>query len=290
MTTDESTIETLKPLTEHDRGETYVTPAAPESVMPLQAPVRRARVRRKWVLLSLAAAALIFGVIVGVPRAIYAWNHVSTDDAIVNGHLTYISSRVSGLAQQVLVDDNQFVEAGTPIIRIDRTAYQLSVEQRNAALSRAKLAVAQEFAALDLANAQLEKVRSEVRSKVADLRGAWYLVATVQDFVRLETAVLQSNVADLREQEATLKLAQQEYDRVEKLNSQTVSQEDIDQRKSAVLVAQAKVASSEASVLQTRALLGLGPDAADPGAVPSDVGQTFNGTQYALSTFLGSFA
>jgi membrane fusion protein (multidrug efflux system) len=289
MKTDEADVETLKPLSDHDQGETYVTPAAPVSVMPISAPEQR-RSWKRWLLALLATAALVVALIFGLPRAIYAWNHVSTDDAIVNGHVTYISSRVSGLAEEVLVDDNQFVEAGTPIIRIDRVPYQLAVDQQNAELSRAKLAVAERVAALNLAEAQLNRVRSDVRSKIADLRGAWYLVATVQDFVRYETAALQSNVAKLHQDETSLKLAQDEYARVEKLSPQSISQEEIDQRKSALAIAQAQVASSQATVVQTRALLGLPPDVNDPGAVPADVGQTFNGTQYALSTFLGSFA
>ena len=227
--------------------------------MPISVPEKPRRWKR-LLAVSLLAAALVLGLVFGLPRAIYAWNHVSTDDAIVNGHVTYISSRVSGLAEEVLVDDNQFVEAGTPILRIDRVPYQLAVEQRDAELSRAKLAVAGEVAALDLADAQLNRVRSEVRSKIADLRGAWYLVATVQDFVKYETAALQSNVAKLRQDETSLSLAQEEYDRVEKLGPQSISQEDIDQRRSALAVAQAQVASSQAVVQQTRALLGLPAD------------------------------
>jgi membrane fusion protein (multidrug efflux system) len=289
MTTDETTVETLKPLSDHDQGETYVTPTAPVTVMPISAP-EKPRQWKRLLAVSLIAAALILALILGVPRAIYAWSHVSTDDAIVNGHVTYISSRVSGLAEEVLVDDNQFVAAGAPILRIDRVPYQLAVEQRDAELSRAKLAVAQEVAALDLADAQLNRVRSEVRSKIADLRGSWYLVATVQDFVKYETAVLESNVAKLHQDQTSLRLAQEEYDRVEKLGPQSISQEEIDQRRSALAVAQAQVSSSQAVVQQTRALLGLTPNLNDPGAVPADVGQTFNGTQYALSTFLGSFA
>jgi membrane fusion protein (multidrug efflux system) len=194
------------------------------------------------------------------------------------------------VAQQVLVDDNQFVEAGTPIIHIDSVPYQLGVDQRQTEVSRAKLSVAQEMAALDVANAQLNRVRSDVRSKIAGLRGDWYLLATVQDFVKFETSALQGNAASVREKEANLRLAQEEYDRVAKLSPQSVSQEDIDQRKSALQVAEAQLASAHATLDQTRALLGIAADPNNPAAVPADVAQNFNGTQYALSTFLGEFA
>jgi len=117
----EEPIETVTPLSQHDRGETYLTPAAPLSVMPEHDEgARRSRYRKRWIVASLLAAGLTLGLIFGLPSAIYAWNHVSTDDATANSHVTYVSSRVSGLAEDVLVDDDQYVEAGTQIIRIDR--------------------------------------------------------------------------------------------------------------------------------------------------------------------------
>ncbi|HEX4056657.1 MAG TPA: HlyD family secretion protein [Tepidisphaeraceae bacterium] len=290
MASEETVVETVTPLSGRDAGETYMTPPAPQSVMPTDGRAKRSRRRKRWIIISLVVAGVALGLIFGVPEAIYAWNHVSTDDAIVNSHITYISSRVSGLAREVLVDDNQYVEAGTPMIRIDRVPYQLAVEQRTAELGRAKLGVAEKVAALDLAEAQLDRVRSEVRSKIADLRGDWYLVATVGDFVKYEMAALQGGVANLHQQEANLKLAQQEYARVKKLGPQSVSQEEIDQRSSALQVAQAQVASAQASVDQTRALLGLPPNPKDPGSVPADVGQTFNGMQYAASSVMGALA
>jgi membrane fusion protein (multidrug efflux system) len=286
MPNEEAVIEEVRPLSGQDAGETYLTPSAPPSVMP---PARK-RLSRRWMVLSLLAVVLIVGLIFAIPQAIYAWNHVSTDDATVNSHVTYISPRIAGVAQEVFVDDNQYVEAGTPMVRIDPVPYQLAVDQRQAELSRAKLSVAKDVAALDLANAELDRVRSEVRSKIADLRGDWYLVATVQDFVKFETAALQANVASLREKEADLQLAQKEFDRVEKLGAQSISVEEIDQRRSALQVAQAQLASAQATVDQTRALLSLAPNQSDPASVPADVAQTFNGTQYALSTFLGAFA
>jgi membrane fusion protein (multidrug efflux system) len=291
MTTENTVVEPPAPISENDTAETYLTPPAPESVMPSHPPGQeRRKIRRRWIVGALLTIAMIFALIVGIPPAIYAWNHVSTDDAQVNSHVTYISPRVQGLTEKVLVDDNDFVTPGEPIIEIDHVPYQLAVDQRQAELDQANLTVAQQIAALDLANAQLQNTRAQVRSKVADLRGAAYLVATVQDFVKYETAALQSNVANLRQQQANLKLAQDLYNRAVHLGPQSVSQEEIDERRSAVAVAEAQVASADANIQQTRALLSLPPDETNPGVVPVTVAQTFNGTQYAISTFLGEFA
>src|SRR4051794_10101451 len=71
---------------------------------PQTAPVKPAT-RRKWpwvvglILLAVAAA-------VGIPWLRAALTTVSTDDAYVNGHVTFVAPRVSGQVMRVLVDDN----------------------------------------------------------------------------------------------------------------------------------------------------------------------------------------
>jgi membrane fusion protein (multidrug efflux system) len=57
----------------------------------------------------------------------------------------------------------------------------------------------------------------------------------------------------------------------------------VDQRAAALLEARQQVAAAEQSVQQTRALLGLGSDRVNPGAVPTDLAQSFAGTQYAMA-------
>jgi membrane fusion protein (multidrug efflux system) len=250
---------------------------------------RRAAKKRKYLLIAIGAV-VVLAAIFGIPRLIYVWHHESTDDAIVNSHVTYLSPRVGGMTEAVLVDDNQYVEAGTVLVRLDRQPYELEAEQAEAALGRARLDVQQHMAALAVARAQLEQTRTGVRTQISKLRANWYLVASVQDFVRFATASLRSSVATLQQKKAVTRLAQQEYDRATHLGTQAVSQEEIDQRKSALDAARADEAASEQSVQQARALLGLPPDEKDPGSVPANVTQSFNGTQYAVASFQESLA
>ena len=81
-------------------------------------------------------------------------NHVSTDDAQVDGHLVPVSSRVYGSVEKVLVEDNQAVKAGDPLVAIDPRDIQARLDQTKAALAQAK--------------AQVEGARAELeRGKVA---------------------------------------------------------------------------------------------------------------------------
>src|SRR6185295_14603163 len=62
----------------------------------------------------------------------YFSSYESTDDAQIDGHLTSISARVSGHVAKLLVQDNQFVTAGTPLLQIDPKDYQVAVERARA--------------------------------------------------------------------------------------------------------------------------------------------------------------
>jgi membrane fusion protein (multidrug efflux system) len=80
--------------------------------------------------------ALLLGGLVLLVAAIFLWRYFSsyesTDDAQIDGHLNPISARVSGHVEKLLVQDNQYVEAGTPLVQIDPKDYQVAVDRARA--------------------------------------------------------------------------------------------------------------------------------------------------------------
>ena len=60
-----------------------------------------------------------------------AWE--STDNAQIDGFIFPVSSRVSGYVTRVMVDDNQYVEAGTVLVQLDPKDYEVAVCHRAAA-------------------------------------------------------------------------------------------------------------------------------------------------------------
>src|SRR5438477_26852 len=103
--------------------------------------------------------ALIVGGIVLLVAVFFLWRYLSsyesTDDAQVDGHLNAISARVSGHVLKLLVNDNQYVDAGAPLVGIDPKDYQLAVNSARAAVSAAEQQVAQAQAKLEQAEANL---------------------------------------------------------------------------------------------------------------------------------------
>ena len=73
-----------------------------------------------------------------IPYVETALNTVSTDDAYVNGHVTLVAPRVSGLVSRVLVDDNYRVSKGDLLVQLDKEPYQVQVDIKKAAVVNAE--------------------------------------------------------------------------------------------------------------------------------------------------------
>ncbi|MHB1424468.1 MAG: efflux RND transporter periplasmic adaptor subunit [Gemmataceae bacterium] len=264
---------------------TTMTPPAGATLPPAPSPSPPPAGRRRWLTLALlGGVGLGMASYFGVPRLVHSFTHESTDDAYVNSHVSYVSPRIAGNVVEVLVDDNQFVEPGTVLVRLDPETYRVTVEQRRAALAKAKLQIDQQLASLQSAEAELEQARNQVRSQVAGLWGSWYLLQTIQHLVRYQEAGLRSNQANEKLQLASLALAQKENERFSELAPRgAASKEMADQKEAAHRVAEEQVHSAQELVRQTRALLGLTQDTETPERL-QDLPETYPGVRYALST------
>lgn len=108
------------------------------------------------IVVALIAAAL-FGHWLLVGR-----HHVETDNAYVQGEITRLSSQLSARIDEVLVQDNQHVEKGQLLVRLDKRDFTLAVE-------RARAAVATREAELAQARTRLEQQASLIAAKQADV-------------------------------------------------------------------------------------------------------------------------
>ncbi len=207
-----------------------------------------------------------------------ALNTVSTDDAYVNGHVTFVAPRVVGQVIKVLVDDNYRVKKGELLVQLDPEPYQVQVAIKKAAVQAAET---------DLAAA-----RAQVRGQVAQARANRFKLEHAIEDVDNQVANLRASVATLKSREATLQLAQANLTRGEKLfSSRTISQEDLDLLRELFKVGEAGVNQALQSVYAIRVSLGL-PMKPAPGEdlteVPPDLDQTFSTVRQALGELLYS--
>src|SRR5216683_4375456 len=87
-------------------------------------------------ILSIAGfASLLLVAIAGIFYWITTQRYLeTTDNAYIKADSIVISPKINGYVANVLVRDNQQVEAGQPLIRVERTDYEVKVEQQQAAL------------------------------------------------------------------------------------------------------------------------------------------------------------
>jgi len=245
------------------------------------APTTHKLTRNRRVLLG-AAAVLLLAVILafGIPWIRQALNTVSTDDAFVNGHVTFVAARVPGQVAKVLVDDNNTVHKGDRLVELDKEPYET--------------AVAVKKAAVDIAKANLTVAEASVRSIEAKARSQYWALQNAIEDVDNRIASLHAKVAALDKSKATLKFAQAELDRAKALVSSSFeTREEYDRRDAAVSVARADVAQALEDAHQIRVSLGLPADpeyGKDLGDVPPDLDQTFSTVRKAQSELIQSAA
>jgi membrane fusion protein, multidrug efflux system len=231
---------------------------------------------RKWLILAAVVAGLAVGAYFLVPWIITALTTVSTDDAYVNGHVTFVAPRVSGQVTKVLVDDNYRVKKGDLLVQLDKEPYQV------------QLAIKQ--AAVKAAESDLVAANAQVRGQVAQTRAARFQLRHTIEQVDNQIANLRAAVATLNSKKATLTLARSNLKRGEELQpSGGISKEELDQRKQTVKVDEAEVDQALQQVYAIRASLGI-PDKPPEGQeltdVPPNLDQTFSAVRQALGTLM----
>src|SRR6185369_1689673 len=119
-----------------------------------------------------------------------AFNTVSTDDAYISGHTTFVAPRVSGEVIKVLVNDNMRVKKGDLLVQLDKEPFQVQVSLKHAAVR--------------VAEANLAAAESKARSLQALAGSQRWKIQTASQQVRNQVSMLKARVANLRTKEATV--------------------------------------------------------------------------------------
>jgi membrane fusion protein (multidrug efflux system) len=88
----------------------------------------------------------------------------TTDDAFITAHVTAVSPQVGGRVVEVLVEDNQKVNAGDVLLRLDQAPFQVKVDQARADLNEATQKLQEARAQHQVALATADQVRADAAS------------------------------------------------------------------------------------------------------------------------------
>jgi membrane fusion protein (multidrug efflux system) len=181
--------------------------------------------------------------IIAIGIYLYARQYETTDDAQVDGHLNPIASRIDGTITAVHADDNQIVQAGTPLVELDPADDKIAFEQATAQYDQAT-------AQLNASHPNLPITRinnaSDLSSQQAEVQGAEASLAAAQHD-------LDGAIARLKESQATNDRDQADYLRYKDLNDkQEVARTLYDQAKATAEAQTQIVAASVAAVASSQ--------------------------------------
>lgn len=216
-----------------------------------QARGRRHRGRRRW-LIALIALAVIGLIVVGVIWWIESSGWISTDDAFIDTHTVQVSTQVAGRVKAVLVQDNQEVHAGQPILELDPADFEVALSQALANQQSAQGQLAQAQAQLPVAQANLDEAKAQVAVAQAASLNSQTNLKRDQALARMgglavSQQTLDNDTATARSNAANLVAAQQKV---------VAAQAQIGLNQKNVETAQAGVRAATAQVRQARLNLG----------------------------------
>lgn len=204
-------------------------------------------------------------------------NTISTDDAYVDGHVTFVTPRGAGQMMRVLVNDSMRVKLGDLLVEIDQEPFRMQVD-----IKRALIGVAE----LDLVAAH-----AQVDAYVGQARSAKFTLLHAIENVQNQIALLRSNVAQLKVAEATFTLADRDFERNKQLlKKNVITQVDFDSFKAKRDETRIRVDSVSEVVQETRASLGLPINKEHPLDVPADLPQTLSLVRELLANLLQAAA
>ncbi len=241
---------------------------------------RRVTRKRKLLAGALGVGVLAILLVFGIPWVGQMLNTVSTDDAYVNGHVTFVAPRVPGQVAGVFVDNNNRVRKGDLLADLDKMPYRIAVSEKQAAV--------------DTAGADLQAAYAAARAIEAQARSQRWNLQRAVEGVDSQVALLHARVDAVEKSKAALVLAQLQFDRAKALvASNDVPREEYDRRQAALTTASAELEQTLSEVYQIRVSLGLParPEGGgDLSQVPPDLDETFASVLQAQADLIQSAA
>jgi membrane fusion protein (multidrug efflux system) len=125
------------------------------------------RQRRRAVLV--VAALIIFAIVAVVIWWVNTGNYEMTDDAFIDARTVPISSQVSAAVVDVPVTDNQLVEAGAVLARLDDRDYKAQLDQAKSQVDQAQANIVNIAAQLTAQQARIDQADKQVEQAQAAL-------------------------------------------------------------------------------------------------------------------------
>jgi len=167
----------------------------------------------------------------------------STDDAFIEAHVTPIAPQVAGRVSEVLVHDNQLVNAGDVLLQLDPSDYEAKLDQARANLASAKSRLAQADAQFTVEQAKVEQEKANVIAAEAEAKRA---EADSKRYQAVGTSGVSESQLDLAATQSRSAAANLSAAR----NKQLATEAQVGLAQASIQTAAAEIKRSEAAVRQ----------------------------------------
>lgn len=151
------------------------------------------RKQKKWIWTT-TFIFLLAGVAFLIYWLIWGQYRETTNDTYVNGNMIILTPQVPGIVTTIYIDNTELVEAGQPILEIDRHHYEIALGQAQAFLADTVRQVVQMFLKVDELSAAIDASRAELMRTSLDYEHREALVSdgsvSREDFEHSETAFI----------------------------------------------------------------------------------------------------
>jgi membrane fusion protein (multidrug efflux system) len=137
-------------------------------------------------------------------------HYESTDDAFVAARSFSVASKVGGYVTDVPVTDNQHVNAGDLLAKIDERDYRIAIDQANAQVASAKANIANVEAQIDSQREQIKQAQAQLEQAQAQLQFAQEEFKRAEELVEKGAGTVQRQQqtrSDLQAQQANTERA-----------------------------------------------------------------------------------
>ena len=207
------------------------------------------------VLLALVALVVVASSLL-LYRYLISWE--STDDAQIDGYIYPVSSRVSGYVTRVLVDENQYVEAGTVLVQLDPKDYEVAVANAKATLANDQASAAALRTTVPITSVNTATQLSSAQADVDNAKAG--LVAAQRSFQAAQASLQQAEANDLKAQDDVTRykplaekdeIPQRQY--TQAVDSQKATAAAVDAARAAAAAAEQAVTQARTRIAQAEA-------------------------------------
>ncbi|MCK1651531.1 HlyD family secretion protein [Bradyrhizobium sp. 149] len=177
---------------------------------PAKAPSLRDRIREHWLVATIGAIVLLAALIGGLLYWLQVRHYESTDDAFVAARSFSVASKVGGYVTDIPVTDNQHVNAGDLLARIDERDYRIAIDQANAQVAVARANIGNVEAQIVSQQEQIKQAEAQLEQAQAQLQFSQEEFARAQDLVEKGAGTVQRQQqtrSDLQAQQANTERA-----------------------------------------------------------------------------------